>query len=162
MSNTTAVTAVLAQIEESNRLTRELLNSLTSTEQAKDVTPVTPTVPVTVTAPKDVTPPTFTKGRLKELKRLGIIPNLTTQKQALAGVDATGNPLSAEALEIIAACKAPTGEMRKHFHTLKESGAPRPVKAEKATVVDPTVEAKTAALAAAGFSEAEIAQLLGS
>lgn len=163
MSNTTAVAAVLAQIEESNRLARELVAALTSTEQAKDVTTVAPTVPVTVAEPKPVKAPTFTGGRLKDLKALGIIPNLTTQKQALAGVDFAGKPLSDEALEIIAACKAPTGEMKQHFHDLKESGAPRTPKAEKpaaAPVVDKTVEAKVLELVEGGFTAEEIKQIL--
>lgn len=167
MSNNTAVssttlTAVLAQIEENNRLSRELLAALVPADtSAKDT--VTPVVTVAVPAPKEIKAPTFTKGRLKALKAAGIIPNLTTQKQALAGVDSTGKALSDEALEIIAACKAPTGGMKQHFHDLKESGTPRPVKAEKpaaAPVVDATIEAKVLELVNGGFTAEEIKQIL--
>lgn len=162
----TAVAAVLAQMQESNRLARTLIAAITGDEQAKDVTPVTPTItPIVVTAPvveapKDAKQPTFTKGRLNDMKDAGLVPRGTTQKQALAGVDLNGKPLSAEALAVISSCKAPTGGMKQHFHDLKESGEPRPVKAEKPAATD-ELEAKVLRLVEGGFSPEEIKQILG-
>ena len=131
------------------------LNTAVVVETPKATPKAKPVKVETVTAPEQPKRPTLTKAALKELRAAGIVPRLTTQAQALAGVDSTGKPLSKECKAVLAQYDAPKGEMRAHFRELKESGAPRTPKA------DLTFDAKIKALVdEGGFTEAEARDLL--